>query len=243
MKKTNFIILILLVFRSICFAQETVTISGNVTDFESNPIDSCSVFVMSDDFSDLKEALTSKDGFYSVKVEKGKYMAMGSIRMDEYPIAGSVLPDGEQRLEFWAWNIIADRDITMDMRYHRLEIYGVNVFYIQGAYPGYMIYFRPMSLSRFLSVPKEKRTVAAIVPPQNDFKVEVYFDDEPVEVNLIQKVAEYSEGESGEGYLLHVARPKNENLKPYQIVKIVGMDLANGDKGEAIYFNEKKNYK
>lgn len=63
-------------------------------------------------------------------------------------------PDTETddlRLEFWGWDFIADRDTTLDIRYHRLEAYGLHAFHIPGGMPTYQIYVRPMSLTRFLA--------------------------------------------------------------------------------------------
>ncbi len=34
-------------------------------------------------------------------------------------------------LEFWAWDFIADRDTTLDIRYHRMEAYGLRAFCIR----------------------------------------------------------------------------------------------------------------
>ncbi|MDR0732925.1 MAG: hypothetical protein LBF08_02515 [Dysgonamonadaceae bacterium] len=34
-------------------------------------------------------------------------------------------------MEFWAWNVIADTDLTIN---HRLELYGTTIFRIEGGY-------------------------------------------------------------------------------------------------------------
>lgn len=223
-------------------AQEKVTVSGQITDFEGNPVDSAMVEIFNKDYSTSLSTHTNKAGRYSISVPKGKYIAMGGMRMDEYPIMGSVLPEEDQRLEFWAYNILADEDIEVNARYHRLEVYGINVFRVQGGYPAYAIYFRPMSLTRYFSFPAKDRPIANLAPPKEHLDVEVYFDNEPVTVRSIQEIEEYVDMGKCTGYLLFVDLPKHKNVKSYREVKIVATDKENGDKGESFYFMEKEGY-
>ena len=116
-------------------AEDSVTIRGRVTDYLGNPLDSVSVFWQRPDFSVVTEVLTGADGYYKARIPKGRYYAMGALNMSGYIVTGSRLPEKDLRLEFWAWNFIADRDTTFDMRYHRMEAYGINVFRVQGAHP------------------------------------------------------------------------------------------------------------
>ena len=54
---------------------------------------------------------------------------MGAINMSTYPhTVKPGLAEKDQRLEFWAWNFIADRDTTLNIRYHRMEVYGLRIF-------------------------------------------------------------------------------------------------------------------
>lgn len=111
------IILALLLF-SLCSAgyalpQDSVIISGRVTDYDGQPIDSCSIFWQSPSFDDVRQAITNKDGHYTARIPKGKYQSMGAINMSTYPhTVKAGLPEADQRLEFWAWDFIADRDTT-----------------------------------------------------------------------------------------------------------------------------------
>lgn len=220
-----------------------VTIRGRITDYNGNPLDSVSVFWQKKDFSDIQEDITGKDGYYSSTVKKGRYYAMGAINMSEYPIAGSILPPEDQRLEFWAWNFIADRDTTFDIQYHRLEVYGVNPFRVQGATPSYTIYCRPMSLTRTLDYMKNKTLHAALAPDPEKLEVKITINGEEVILRNKQKIIEYfSEEESGDAYLLFVDLPQIKNDLPYHIFRIQMTDLENGDKGEAVYYLEKKTY-
>lgn len=235
-------ILTVVVFTACSQAQpEMVTISGRVTDFDGNPIDSVTVGWQNPAFSGQYYATTDADGRYCARIPKGRYAYAGGLNMAEYVIAGSTLPEADQRLEFWAWNFIADRDTTFDMRYHRLEVYGVNAFQIQGAAAGYTVYFRPMSLTRFQRWVHDGKPVGdnGLAPLVDSARIEVSIDGEPVNIRMAQQVKEYFDDANWSGaYLLFVDRPKKND--PVKTFRIVMEDLGNGDKGEAVYTLEEK---
>lgn len=215
---------------------EMVTISGCVTDFDGQPLDSVTVGFMNPAFDGQYYAVTDADGRYAARIPRGRYAYAGGIDMKAYPNAGSVLPEADQRLEFWHWNFIADRDTTLDFRYHRLEVYGVNAFQVQGAARGYTVYFRPMSLTRFQRWVRAGKPAGdnALAPPVDSARIEVAIDGKPVAIRMAQQVREYFDDENWSGaYLLFVDRPKKgASVRNFRIVM---EDLATGDKGEAGY--------
>lgn len=213
----------------------TTVITGKVTYFNGDPVDSALVEVKNKDFSTAFNTHTDKNGNYTLHVKKGKYLGLLAIRMDEYPRFSS-LPDEEQKLEFWAWNFIADSDTIINMQYHRLEIYGLNAFRIYGSYPGYTIYCRPMSLGRL----HEGKTDLAPEPEELDITVEI--NGKAVKLNMKQKVREFVPGDELFGYLLHVDLPEEKSGKPYDIFRIKMENLTNGDKGEALLYKENSFY-
>ncbi|WP_295938052.1 carboxypeptidase-like regulatory domain-containing protein [uncultured Alistipes sp.] len=231
-------------------AQETITISGRVTDFDGKPIDRCEVKVLYSNFTIAYSVYSDGDGYYSIPdVAKGKYMAIYALRPEEYPRELKVAPD-DMRLEFWAWNVIADRDLTINPRYHRLELYGTTVFKQNGGYPVMMVYTRPMSLGRVLSygeaLYKDKQKAEAeqtdisAEPDQIDFKV--YADDVPVEIRSVQPVEEYTGGGRQMAYLLYVDMPERKSEK-YCIFRVEAYNRAwGGEKGENVYFYEMPDY-
>ena len=151
--KQLFSTLLVMLLCSVAYAQQqdSVTISGRVTDYDGQPIDSASVWWQNPQFNDVVEVVTGKDGHYTARVPKGKYQSVASIYFPSYAHIAmkSGLPEAEHRLEFWAWDFIADRDTTLNIRYNRMEAYGLRAFRIPGAMPTYQIYVRPMSLTRF----------------------------------------------------------------------------------------------
>ena len=228
----------------ILVAQDSVVIKGYVTDYNGNPLDSVSLFWQHADFSTVREVIADQNGYYSAVIPRGKYQSMGAINMSTYPhTADPALSEQEQRLEFWAWNFIADRDTTLNIKYHRMEAYGINIFQIPGATPSYMIYVRPMSLTRYQQWIKNKTPDSILAPSPEYLGVEVTFDDEPVKVLMKQEIKEYfEEKEWGNAYLLTVDLPKNKHGRPYKVVKVKLTDGENGDMGEALYYLEKQKY-
>ena len=224
-----------------------IVISGKVTDFNGTPIDSCVVQLLHRDFSIAYKTYTDKNGNYALNnVEKGKYMAMYAIRPKEYPRCNAV-PKKDMRLEYWAWNIIADKNLTINPRYDKLELYGTTVYQVYGGFPKLFIYFRPMSLTKYISYPdsifldksKAEKSADISVKPEN-FDIKVYADDEPLKVRSIQTIKEY-EGEDSPsmlGYIIQVDLPKSRPQKPYIIIRVVGDNKEYHEKGENIYFYE-----
>jgi hypothetical protein len=234
-----------------CYSQNTITISGRVTDFDGNAIDSSIVEVLHSDFSIAYETYTDKNGYYSIgNVKKGRYMAIYAIRPKEYPRQDAV-PDNEKRLEFWAWNVIADTDLIINPRYHRLELFGTNVFKIEGGYHGMMIYVRPMSLGKHLTYSKEvvlnklkaEKEANISVAPEH-FKVKVFMDERELHINSIQPIEEYegSDNLPMTGYIIQVDLPKTKPEKQYCIFRIEAENTEYHEKGENLYFYELKNY-
>lgn len=220
---------------------EWAIISGRVTDFDGRPIAGVAVGWQNPTFDGCFTALTDSAGRYCARIPRGRYHNMGGIAMNEYPIAGSTLPEADQRLEYWHWNFLADRDTTYDFRYHRLEVYGINAFQIQGAAPGYTVYFRPMSLTRHQRWNRAGSPAgcAALAPSPDSARIAVTIDGEAVTVRMVQQVREYFDADSWtNAYLLFVDRPSC--AAPVKTFRIVMEDLGTGDKGEGAFTLEEK---
>lgn len=208
--------------------------------------------------------MTDNHGYYSARIPKGKYQSMAAIRLDVYPhTAKAGISDADQRLEFWAWDFIADRDTTLNIRYHRMEVYGLRAFHIPGGMPTHQIFVRPMSLTRFQQIIKQgyeathgedlsdikqdsigKNAKGIFSAPHTDqLKVTVWIDGEEVPVLMKQEIKEYySADEYGNAYLLTVDRPQRTTSLPYHIIKVKLEDLEYGEKGEGLYYMEKDSY-
>jgi hypothetical protein len=254
-KKRISLFLFLCILGTNLFSQNesTVTISGQVTDFDGNPIDNSVVILKHKDFSNAYETYSDINGNYILRnVEKGGYVALFAMRPKEYPRENAV-PEEDMRLEFWAWNVIADKDLTINPRYQRLELYGFQIFEVYGGAPYLMAYVRPMSLGKYLSYGKdiyldkgkaEKNSDISIEPKDIDFKI--YAGDERLTIHSIQTLLEY-QGESNQpmrAFFLQFDRPKEFSGVDYCIFRIEATHNAFGiEKGENLYFYELKKYK
>lgn len=263
--------LLILLFCATTYAQQQdlVTIRGQVTDFHGQPIDSCTVNWNTPRFDAVAGTVTNKDGYYTIRIPKGKYRSVYAIYQPTYAhtaLKNGLLPESEHRLEFWGWDFIADRDTTLNIRYHRMEAYGLRVFRIPGAMPTYQIYVRPMSLTRTYAWMKAAKPASmrngeglsdieqqsqskeakelAMTPHAEQLKATVWIDGEEVPILMKQQIKEYaSANEYMPAYLLTVDLPKQpEKALPYRVFKVEVEDLENGDRGEGIYYMEKENY-
>ncbi len=226
---------ILALFLSVIFvstinAQEKFTLSGKVSDFEGNPIDSASIRLKNKKFENVYETLSDINGNFSLQVERGTYYCLYAIKLSDYR---------KTKLEYWAWNVPIFKDMEINPQYNNLEIYGVNVTEPQvGPYDTYMIYFRPMSLKKSMDIVEhqaidktafeEQQKVEKLFKPIEDNIYDlapniVTLDELSVKINdieskilNIQKVKEYARGINFYGYYLQVLKPE----------KIKTMDLT-----------------
>lgn len=228
-----------------CNSQNKVVISGRVTDFTGKAMSGASVFWQNDSFDDVCSAQCDSNGYYKAEVPKGCHYCVSAIDMRHYPKSDklAVVSTDDMRLEFWAWNFIADRDTTLDIRYHRMEAYGMNVFAVQGAAPAYQIYVRPMSLTRTIEWSKTQMPDATLSPAPDKIEVRVFIDGREANVLMKQMIKEYfSENQTGQAFLITVAKPSKAPQQPYSTIRIVLKDLENGDQGEGLYHYEHKNW-
>ena len=155
---------------SILHGQDKVRIYGQVTDLNNQPVDSASVWLKQNIdslsienkgkiFENSYETFTDSNGFFSMEIEPGTYYCLYAIYENDY---------GKTKLEYWAWNLPIYKDLEINPRYDRMEIYGINGFEPQrGPFNTYMIYFRPMSLTKALSLSKESKSDTIDIAPEN----------------------------------------------------------------------------
>jgi hypothetical protein len=230
--KSPILFLAILFLCSSAEAASLHTISGKVTDFDGRPIAGATVEAKSTSFDALYSTRSDAEGRYSLKLEDGLYQSMTCIRMADY---------SKSNLEYWAWNVPVHADMTLNIRYDKLEVYGVNVFKVQGGPAGLFAYFRPMSLTRVKG--KDPKKDPDIAPPDGEMELAVEVNGEAAKLDTLERVKEYAgPGPSMYGYLMHFtpAAP----LKPgANAIRIVGHDKGTGDRGEGIYFYTAPDYR
>lgn len=244
----------LLISANLLLAQSFVTISGRVTDYSGNPLDSCHVSLGNADFSTLFEVLTDSTGEYKMdSIPVGNYAAICSMRSKEYPRQLKV-PKEDMKLEFWAWNVIADRDITLDIRYGKLELYGTTAFFEYGGRQELLIYTRPMSVTKAISYQNfhdkadaELNGPKVTVDPQF-MEFEVYCDGNPLNIYSVQHLSFIQTNGNTQGnddcYLIQAQIPSdiyNHWDRPYEI-RVVGHNTEFDEWGENVYYLEGPHY-
>jgi len=215
-------------------AEDTAKIFGRVTDFEGKHFEGATVFLKDAKFKDVATAKSDKDGRYLLIAPKGCYMALVAVK--DYMV---------KYLEYWAWNVPVDRDLEINPRFDRMEVYAINAWRPQGGYSSYQIYFRPMSLSMTMTKIEEaggmanfqKLPVIDIAPDlgKNDIKVSI--DGQSANILDLNRVREAAgENQRMFGYLIQVTLPEKKPDKPYSIITITITDPVTGDKGEGCLF-------
>ena len=211
-----------------------VRVYGRVTDFEGRPVEGASVFMKDKDFYNVAETTSDSDGRYSFDVPKGHHLALLAVK--DYQV---------RFLEYWAWSVPAFRDLEINPRIDRLEVYAINAWRPQGAYPSYQIYFRPMSLTIVKDqVAKagsleefNKLPILNIAPELNKKDIRVVIDGEEVALLEMNKVRESAgPGQFMYGYLIQVELPKKKTECDYSFITISLTDPENGDRGEGSLF-------
>ena len=212
----------------------TVKITGRVTDFAGRPIEGATVELKNSRFENAAEGLSGKDGCYSLTVPKGTYMALAAVK--DYRT---------KSLEYWAWSIPAERDLEINPRFDRLEVYGINAWRPQGGYASYLVYFRPMSLTRAARAVQDaggmenlgKLPVIDIAPELTADDIQVAIDGQPVKILQMNKVREAGgPNQYLFGYLIQVTLPERKPSTDDFPITITLTDRATGEKGEGCLF-------
>jgi len=248
MKIKNLSVLILFLTLSTIYAQDSVRLYGRVTDFNNKPVDSASVWLKNKinhlDIKDKRslfdnayETLTDSDGNFSIAVKKGTYYCLYAIKESDY---------GKTKLEYWAWNLPIYADLEINPQYDRMEVYGINASEPQtGPFDTYQIYFRPMSLTKALALPKTALDIIDIAPKTiAKEELSVQLNGYDAEVVSINKIDEYARGTTMYGYLIQIKKPEAaypqdlsaQAAKGYDKISITLHSKETDEKGKGEYF-------
>lgn len=153
-----------------------------------------SVEIKNEQFETLYETVSDEAGTFSLSVPDGIYPFLTAVR--DY---------GDRYLEYWAQNVPAQRELTLDVRIDTVEVYGLHAFHVKGAANALTVYFRPMSLQKFKSGAHE------IAPDLDKCNITVLVDGQQSEIYSLNRVQEYAGEDVGllTAYLLQVSVPLN----------------------------------
>ena len=153
-----------------------------------------SVEVKNEQFETIYETVSDEAGFFSLSVPDGIYPFLTAVR--EY---------GDRYLEYWAQNVPAQRELTLDVRIDTVEVYGLHAFHVKGAANALTVYFRPMSLYKFKSGAHD------IAPELDKRGITILVDGQQSEIYSLTRVQEYAGEDVGllTAYLLQASVPQD----------------------------------
>lgn len=190
-------------------------LEGYVTDKNKSPVANAHIEVKGEDFITLFSAESNESGYYKLDMPAGKY-----------PFLTAVKDYGVNYLEYWCQNITLQNDMSLDVSFDKLEIYGLHVFEVKGAGNSLMAYFRPMSL------PKFRQGVQDIAP--EDITIKVVIDNREMPVITINSVKEFAGNREMSAFLIQVETAESNMLWHKFDLQIVDKD---SNYGAATIFN------
>ena len=193
-------------------------LDGYVTDKNKLPIANALVEIKGENFVTLFSTESKEDGYYVLDIPKG-----------QYPFLTAVKDYGVNYLEYQCQNISLQADMSLNVSFDKLEIYGLHAFSVKGAGNSLMVYFRPMSL------PKFQQGVLDIAP--EDIVIKATIDNQEMRVINTNVVKEFAGGRELTAYLIQVET--SESNIPWHKFDLQITD-ADGHYGAATIFNDEE---
>ena len=167
-------------------------LDGYIKDKNNQPIALAEVELKDNNFETLYAVCTDTEGYYKFDIPSGFY-----------PFFFAVKGYKETGLEYWCQDIVLNADLQLDAKIDTLEIYGLHAFSVKGAGNGLLIYFRPMSLDKYL------RGCENIAP--DEINIRVLVDGEESTIINSNKVSEYAGTHKMTAYLIQADTDKAGN--------------------------------
>ena len=118
--------------------------------------------------------------------------------------------------------------MEINPKYDRLEVYAINAFEPQkGPFNTYMVYFRPMSLTKALKLPKKLTADTINIAPNTitTDELSVAINGHPAKVLTIDKMREYNRnGRYMYSYMLQILKPDDALASPIPTELASGFD-------------------
>lgn len=190
-------------------------LDGYVKDKGGMPIAKASIEIKGDDFVTRYRTESDAEGYYQLDVPANVYPFLTAVK--EYAV---------NYLEYWCQNIPLYQNMSLDICFDTIEIYGLHVFSVIGAGNGLMAYFRPMSLAKF------RQGVQNIEP--DDMTVKAVVDGRERSVIAVNKVKELVADREMAAYLIQVETESGWGRFDVQITD------KDGSYGAATIFNDRR---
>jgi len=192
-------------------------IEGYATDKNKVSIANALIEIKGEDFVTLFSTASKEDGYFVLDVPAGKY-----------PFLTAVKDYGVNYLEYWCQNISLQSNMSLNVSFDKLEIYGLHVFSVKGAGNSLMVYFRPMSLPKFQ---QGKQDIAP-----DGIVIKATIDNQEMRVINTNTVKEFAGGLELTAYLVQVET--SESNIPWHKFDLEITDADNHYGAATIYNNE-----
>lgn len=169
------------------------TIQGITRDKQGNILPEVSVELKNERFQTQYSTVSDEQGRFALTAPDAVYPFLIAVR--DYAVG---------YLEYWAHNVPALEPLDLDIEIDTLELYGINAFTVKGPGRALSIYFRPMSLGKFLAQEQD------IAPDFDADGITVRIDGQESEVLVVNRVQEFAgEGTLLTAYLIQAALPED----------------------------------
>lgn len=167
-------------------------LDGYIKDKNNEPLEGATVELKDEYFETQYMTTTDQNGYYRLDAAAGYY-----------PFFIAVKGYKETGLEYWCQDIKLDKNMSLNANVDTLEVYGLHAFTVKGAGNGLMVYFRPMSLEKYLQGDVD-------IAPEN-ILIKATVDGKTCAVTNINKVNEYADDYRMEAYLVQIATNEGKN--------------------------------
>lgn len=170
---------------------------GTVRDKHGMPVSGALVELKDNSFQTVCSAVSDDNGQYTLNAEKGVYPFLAAVK--DYAV---------DNLEYWCQNLDLRQELQLDICFDKLELYGLHAFRVKGGQNPLMVYFRPMSLTKF-------RAGLEDISPEIG-TLEARIDGQPVPVLRKNPVKELAGEQEMTAYLLQL-EAQSEDWKKLEL--------------------------
>ena len=191
-----------------------MVLDGYTKDKNHMPISNAIIEIKGNDFATIYKTNSDSNGYYQFDIPEG-----------DYPFLTAVKDYAVKYLEYWCQNIRLQQNMHLDIFFDTLEVYGLHTFTVKGSGNSRMVYFRPMSLHRYLLGESN------IAP--DEITIEISIDGIICPMLVINRVLEYADGKNLTAYLVQIKAKPDE---AWQRIDVKITD-SSGNQGMATIFN------
>jgi hypothetical protein len=209
-----------------------VKIQGQVTGFDKRPIEGADIVVVDETFKAVAQTYSDDRGHYTLEVDPKTYTALFST-----------IDYKTKNLEYWAWNVPAEKDLRINPRIGGLELYAVNTFMPQGAPPSLFIYFRPMSLTRINAYGEPAKKSGKdiefydVAPELQKEDIEITVDSAKLKIIDVFRIKEQTANDQAmAAYMVQCVFEAGISSTDYITIEITITDTKTDERGSACVF-------